>query len=356
MPQFIRPRIPKLVVFLGAILIVIIAVLVWLWSVYGYRVNQYSCTNYAMGAYVQQTVYGTNAEDAAADAAKAIGQLENLISWRIEGSDIQKLNAEAGTNWEEMDEQTLSILAKCLEVAERSNGAFDPTILPVSALWDFGGDNQQVPEESMLEEFMGYVNYQDLRIDEEEGSASLKYHYMGVDLGAVGKGAACQEAVEAYAEAGASGIVSVGGSVGICGEKPDGSLWNIAVRDPNSGEEKTAALGTLSLESGYISTSGSYEKYFTEDGVTYHHLLDPKTGYPAESGLVSVTVICDDGTLSDALSTACFVLGLEQGVELLESYGAGGVFIDQENHIFLSGIAQDAFELMSEEYTIEELP
>lgn len=345
----------KLVAVCICLLAAILILLAWIWSSFGYRSSRFECTNYAMGAYIQQTVYGKHAEAAAAAAAKSIGNLEDLISWRIEGSDVQKLNENAGVDWTEIDPKTVAILELALDVAEKSGGAFDPTIQPVSALWDFGGDNQQVPDPALLKEFLPFVNYRDLRVDKEENSASLKLHYMAIDLGAVGKGAACAEAVSAYEEAGAdSGIISVGGSVGVFGTKADGKPWSIAVRDPNSGDQKTAALGSLDLVSGYVSTSGSYEKQFTENGITYHHLLNPKTGYPEQNGLVSVTAVSSDGALSDALSTACFVLGIEKGAELLEAYGAGGIFIDENNTVYVTENIKEQFHLTSGSYTLSE--
>ena len=196
----------KLVVICSCALAAILAILIWIWTNYGYRSTRFECTNYAMGTYIQQTVYGRNAETAAAAAAKSIGDLEDLISWRIEDSDIQRLNENAGVDWIDIDPKTVSILELALDVAEKSGGAFDPTIQPISALWDFGGDNQQVPDPALIQEFLPFVNYKDLRVDAEENSASLKLHYMAVDLGAVGKGAACTEAVSAYAEAGAEGF------------------------------------------------------------------------------------------------------------------------------------------------------
>ena len=358
MPCAKKSPLPKAVILCGAVLAALVAVLVWLWSSYGYRARQYTCTNVAMGAYVQQTVYGGGAEEAAAQAARAVGDLEERISWRIEGSDIQRLNADAGSVWTEVEEETASLLALCLEVAERSGGAFDPTVLPLSALWDFGGENQHVPTPEQIETFLQEIDYRDLRVDTGESSASLKYHGMGVDLGAVGKGAACDAAVAAYEEAGGveAAILSVGGSVGTYRQKPDGSPWSVAVRDPGSGDDKNAALGVLEMDAGFVSTSGSYEKAFTEGGVTYHHLLDPKTGYPAESGLVSVTVWCESGALSDALSTACFVLGLEDGAALLEEYGAGGVWVDAEGGVTVTGRAVGAFTPTADGYTLEERP
>lgn len=310
-------------------------------------------TEYAMGTYVQQTVYGANKEDAAKGAANAVQSLENLISWRVETSDVARLNDAAGTDWIAIEPETADLLARALDVAERSNGAFDPTILPVSSLWDFGGENQHLPSQAEIEEYRGFVGYHNLRVDLDAAQASLKIHGAALDLGGIGKGAACDAAVQAYEEAGAqAGIIAVGGSIGVYGDKPDGSLWRLAVRDPNSSDDQAGEMGLLDLASGYVSTSGSYEKTFTENGKTYHHLLDPRTGYPAESGLVSVTVTSNSGALSDALATAVFVLGEEKGMALLEEYGAGGILITQDNHVIVSDSLKDAFQLTSDAYTL----
>ena len=143
-------------------------------------------------------------------------------------------------------------------------------------------------------------------------------------------------------------MVSVGGSVGVYGEKPFGQKWQVSVRNPDT----DGALGVLSVSSGFLSTSGSYEKQFTEDGVTYHHLLDPSTGYPADSGLLSVTVWSSSGALSDALSTACFVLGLEDSLPLLEQFDSQALFITQERQIYLTSGLEDAFTLSSGDYIL----
>lgn len=313
----------------------------------------YTSTEYAMGTYVQQTVYGKEGEKAAQDAAGAVQSLENRISWRVEGSDVARLNAAAGTDWISIDQETAILLKEALDVAGRSDGAFDPTILPISSLWDFGGENQHLPKEEEIQEFLPFVDYHNLRVDLPEQEGSLKIHGAALDLGAIGKGAACDEAVQAYRQAGAgAGVIAVGGSVGVYGEKPDGALWRLGVRDPASGDEKAQEMGTLDIASGFVSTSGSYEKAFTEGGKTYHHLLDPRTGYPAESGLVSVTVWSDSGALSDALATAAFVLGEEKGMALLEEYGASAVLITEGHEVVLSDSLKDAFRLTSDAYTL----
>lgn len=343
----------KLVILLCAVLALLIAALIFLWVRFGQRPQSYECTNYAMGTYVQQTVYGGKREAAATAAAKSIGQLEDLISWQLADSDIAKLNESAGSVWTTLDAKTVALLQKSLDVAEKSGGAFDPTMLPVTSLWDFGGENQHVPDSAEIQKYLPYINYKDLRIDAEKSSASLKLHYMAVDLGAVGKGAACDEAVAAYKSAGAqSAIVAVGSSVGVYGAKSDGSPWNIAVRDPKSGKNDSTAMGTVDLTAGFASTADVYEKSFTQNGVLYHHLLNPKTGYPENNGLISVTVSCGSGALSDALSAACFVLGREKGAALLKQYGAEGIFITGDKQVYVTDGMKGRFKITNKQYIL----
>ncbi len=181
------------------------------------------------------------------------------------------------------------------------------------------------------------VDYRQLALTPQGVSLS---EGMAVDLGAAGKGAACDKALAVYQEAGlAGGVAAAGGSVGLYGKKPGGSLWQISVRDPWGG----GSVGVLELEEGFVSTSGSYEKTFQQDGITYHHLIDPKTGYPAESGLVSVTVCSGSGALSDCLSTACFVLGEEKSLPLLESFSAQALFIHEDGSITCTPGLEEAF-------------
>ena len=325
----------------------------------GYRWHQvkqestpYESTDFAMGTYIQQTVYGKKGEAAAKSALSKITGLEDRISWRMDSSDVARLNEAAGTDWISISPETASILAMSLDVAQKSDGAYDPTILPVSSLWDFGGQNQHLPPKAEIEKFDAYVNYQNLRVDVKNFTASLKMHYMGIDLGGIGKGAACDDAITAYRNAGAGyGIIAVGGSVGVYGSKPDGSLWHISIRDPATKDSSAGSMGQINLASGFVSTSGTYEQEFTKDGVTYHHLLNPKTGYPENNSLVSVTVKADNGALTDALSTACFVLGTEKGEKLLSAYHAEGVFINTKNQVTVTKGLKSSFQITNSKYS-----
>ena len=348
----IRPHI-----LLAVLLLLIVGVIVWL-----FQDSQtglpYECTNQAMGTYVQQTVYGASGEEAATNAAQTLGALESLISWREEDSDIAKLNENAGVDWMPVETVTFELLQQCMDVAQKSGGAFDPTILPLSRLWDFDSDKRQVPGEAEIDRFLGYVGYENLRLDAGKGEASLKLHGNAIDLGSAGKGAACDAVIAAYEKTGGvtGAVVAVGGSIGVYGKKSDGSDWVIAVRDPQHSlqDEGGAQLGTITVPDGCLSTSGSYEKNFTENGVLYHHILDPRTGYPADSGLLSVTIYSQSGAMSDILSTACFVLGLEDGLALAGEYGAEAVFVDEGKNVYVTQGLKDRFVLTAEGYTVKD--
>ena len=246
-----------------AVLFLVIVVLA-LFPLLDREEERYEVTTYAMGSYVQQTVYGENREDAAVKAADAVEALEQKISWRVANSDIQKLNNNAGKDWVTLSDETLNVLTQAQSVSEKSGGAFDVTIAPISRLWDFDDELNEVPDSDLITSLLPYVNYSLLRIDETEQTASLKNLGIAVDLGSVGKGAACDAAGRAYEEAGAkAAIIAVGGSVGVYGEKSSGKPWSVAVRDPNG----DGSLGSVTLAEGFVSTSGSYEKYFEQDGV-----------------------------------------------------------------------------------------
>ena len=307
-----------------------------------------SLSTFAMGSLVQQTVYGDQAEAAASAASFAITSLENEISWRIEASDIHALNAAAVTMEIDLGETSADLLEQLLDVCKQSHGAFDITIAPLSLLWNFD-EAPALPSAEDIAYFRQFIGYENVFYNAATQSARLDQENCAIDLGAAGKGAACDIALQVYAENNVdSAVIMVGGSVGLYGKKSDGTDWNIEIRDPAS----NGALGVLHLTGGFISTSGSYEKYFEENGVLYHHILDPQTGYPAESGLVSVTVVADSGALSDALSTACFVLGYDESLPLLEHYGAEAVFVTTENHVLMTDGLSDRFDLSASAYTL----
>ena len=283
----------------------------------------------AMGTIVTVKVYGDKAAAHTDSISKMVSSVENVISRKIDSSPVSTLNQTGKTS----NDMVSSLLEICLGVSKDSGGVFDVSIGGVSSLWDFDAEKNIVPDEKDIKAALGTVDYTKIKID---GSSVSVGKNQKIDLGAVGKGYAC-DVIKAYLkEAGVDGaVVSVGGSILAYGKRNDnGDKWRIAVRDPGN---ESGYIGTVLLDEGFVSTSGDYEKYFEKDGKRYHHILGAKTGYPAESDLRSVTVVCDSGALSDALSTACFILGEEKSQTLLSKYGASAVFIDKNMNITTFG-------------------
>ena len=325
----------------ASILMIVAACLIYFFST-----PPYSVTTYSMGSYIHQTLFGSKKEQTAQDVAKNITELENLISWKIEDSDIFNLNKNAGDDFIEINDITYDILELANNVSDESDGAFDLTIAPISRLWNFDS-TPSLPDVDTIEDFLPNVNYGFLSLL-ENGTAALQKKGTALDLGAIGKGAACDVAYETYKNSDISrAIIAVGGSVGVYGRKPFEEPWKIELKNPYEAN----VIGTISIFDGFISTSGSYEKTFEKDSITYHHILDPKTGYPAHSDLVSVTVHSNSGALSDALSTACFVLGYDKSLKILQTFDAQAIFITQDNKIFTTPEITDNFHLTSSDFT-----
>ncbi len=318
--------------------------------------KQYQNTSFAMGTVISQNMYGGK-EEIAGEVLAVINGLEKTISWRLEGTDVDRVNDAAGTDTSvEVSHKLAGWLTACEKVSEKSKGALDITIGAVARLWDIGGENPRIPGQDELETAMERLDMDELKIEGNKVSFLRKGGQL--DLGAVGKGIACDEIydyiVTNYPDI--NGTFSVGGSVLIYGEKPNGQPWKVGIRDPRG--EEGAYMGSLTFsqktgEKINVSTSGDYEKYFEVDGVRYHHILDPDTGAPAESDLISVTIISESGFLTDALSTACFVAGKDDGLKLAEEFDADAVVITKTNEIHMTEGAKDYFELLSKEYVIK---
>lgn len=314
----------------------------------GQRVQEQQSVDIAMGTVIQQTIYATGNGSQTEDILTLIKKLEEeTLSWRLETAELFQVNQYAGSGkWLELTEGLSLIMEQCQELTEDTDGAFDVALGPVTRLWDIdswaGGQRTgtfQAPETQAVEQALAQCGFERLNLQflpGEECAIVRLEEGAAIDLGAVGKGLALEEIASYLAsEKKVTGaIVSVGGSVLTYGEKPDGTAWRVGIADPH---DPSVNLGVLTLTGQwYISTSGDYERYVESDGVRYHHILDPATGYPADSGLSSVTVLAEKGLLSDGLSTACFVLGREKGMLLVQQYGAEALFVEKDGDIFMT--------------------
>lgn len=305
----------------------------------------------AMGTVVQQNVYATeNAETAVSDISAILRRLEeDELSRRLDTAELYAINSAAGEDAGiEVSEEMSQLLDRCLDVWKESDGALDVTIGAVVGLWDidsWAGEGKDAafmpPADEELQAALAACGSEKLR---KQKRMLFLPEGMQIDLGAVGKGIALDRILTYFEEheniTGA--IISVGGSILTYGQKPDGTCWRVGVTDP---ADTASNIGTLKLEGQWcVSTSGDYERYVEVDGVRYHHIIDPATGCPADSGVAGVTILSRDGFLSDALSTACFILGAERGIPLAEHYGAEALFVGKDGSIIMTDGMLEYFE------------
>lgn len=299
---------------------------------------------YAMNTVIEQKWYGESADTVYTGMETKIREIESVLSLHLSQSEIASINENAGVQPVEVSQRTFDLLQRAKELSEQSDGAFDITIAPVVELWGITSDHPHVPTDEELAQAMALMGLEDLVLDEEACTAYLTRPGMAIDLGGIAKGWTADQLREYARELGAErGYVSLGGNLMIIGERPDGDPFKFGLRDPQG--DASTYLGTITLEDGCtMATTGGYERYFEEDGIRYHHVLDPRTGYPADSDLLSVAVISKDGTLADYLSTTLFVQGLEAAKAAAGSEDYALVMVDQENNVWISGSLRGNFE------------
>lgn len=286
-------------------------------------------TVYTMDTVMNLTAYGENASAALDAAEETLRTLDAKLDRHDETSTVSALNRDGTV--EDAELAQLTDIAQT--IGALSGGAFDPTVAPVMDAWDFTGDAPRVPSDEELSALLAHVGLEKLSVD---GNTIALSDGAQLDLGGIAKGYAAGRVRTILREAGVtSAIISLGGNVAAVGKKPDGSAWTVGLQDPDRPE---AYFGTVSIEDACVVTSGAYQRYFEENGVCYHHILDPHTGCPAESGVKSVSVVAQDDTLADALSTALFVMGLDAGAEFQKSSGLAfeAVFVTDDNTVWIT--------------------
>ena len=270
---------------------------------------------FAMDTYMSVDVSSEKGESAAEDMAvkieQRVNQLDAALSRTQQAGDLYKLNHANGQPTEVSDD-TYTALEKALEYSEMTNGAFDPTMAPLTDLWGIGTDNARVPAQSEIDEALTHVGYQNVKL-------------LGNNQVQLLNGA---QVDQWHVLARLSGNIEMYG-----GKTADSGTdnWNIGIADP---DDNTDSIAVVSLRDGSVVTSGDYERFFEKDGKRYHHIFDPATGYPADSGLRGVTVIDPCSTKADALTTALFVMGLDKGMKFCEENKIAAVFITADKQVY----------------------
>ncbi len=297
---------------------------------------------FSMNTYMHAEIEGRNAKENLNEIKSIIEKLDySLLSRKSNNSFVYQLNKNGEAS---LTKELTEYFLLMINVSQSSNGAFDFTLGSVSDLWSFG-NNPSIPDKNVLADTLSHSGYEKIAI--KDGKIILGDKSAVIDLGASGKGIALDSAKK-YLETQdiEKAIINAGGSVLLYGD----DTFTVGIRNPYG--NATSTVAEITLNGGCISTSGCYERYFEENGTLYHHILDPKTGYPVQNNLLSVTVICESGILSDVLSTACYVLGIEKGSALAEKYGATAIFITKENEIHIGTLSENSIRLMDNDFVI----
>lgn len=304
---------------------------------------------FAMDTYMTMTASGKKAKEALDAAEAEIKRLDELLSVGSPDSEVSVVN-ENGT--EILSKDTAYLLERSLELYKSTEGAFDITVYPLMEEWGFTTGIYQVPKKSRIEELRKKTDASLIEYDKAKELLSLP-EGVKIDFGGIAKGYASSRVMEIFEEYDiVSGMVSLGGNVHLYKKKTDGSLFKVAVEDPKGTSDY---IGILEAEDKAVITSGGYERYFEQDGEKWHHILDPKTGYPADTGITSVTIISSDGTLADGLSTALFVMGKDRALEYWrenkEDFDV--ILVEEDGSITITQGIKDTFS-SDQKFTVEQ--
>ena len=339
---------------------------------------------FAMDTYMTVTAYGENAAEATEAAEAEVSRLDAMLSTGNKDSEIARVNAvgeaasdgsDASGDGTELSEEAGALVEQGLALYEETGKKFDIAIYPVMEAWGFTDKNYRVPDDAELEKLLPLTDASKVHYDPDTHKVSFDEEGMAIDLGGIAKGYTSSRIMEIYKEHGIeSGLVSLGGNVQVLGTKPDGSNWRVAVQDPGTesaeatadsedaaGDEASAQneaaaqvqyLGVLEAADTAVITSGAYERNFTQDGVLYHHIIDPATGKPADSGLKSVTIVSSDGTLADALSTSLYIMGKDDALDYWRSHKDqfDCILMDDDGEIYVTAPIAEQF--TSEDYNV----
>lgn len=295
---------------------------------------------FAMDTYMEVDAYGDNGEKAVAKAEKEVNKLDSILSTGKSTSEISKLNKNKK---QVVSADTMSLIKESIKISKETNSAFNPTIYPLMELWGFTTKNYYVPKDNEIKTLLNHMDIDNIKIDESKNEVSFKDSNMKIDLGAIAKGYTSSKIIDIFKENNIkSGMVTLGGNVQVLGKKPDGSLWKVGIQNPIGEDEY---LGVLQTSDKAVITSGGYERNFTKNGKTYHHILDPSNGYPANNGLTSVTIISSDGTLADAFSTSLFVMGKDKAIDFYKksNYNFDFILYTSDNKLIISDGIKDIF-------------
>ena len=311
-------------------------------------------SEFLMDTIVDMQVYGKNAEKVINRSFERMREIEDEMSKNIKESEVSKINQNAANEWVQVSESTFKVIKKAVEYGKSTNGRFDPTIGPLVELWGIGTSEARVPAENEITKTKKLVDYKDLKLDEKNNSIKFEKENMQLDLGGIAKGYAADEVRNIVKDAGIkSAYVNLGGNVLVIGGKEDGTPWKIGIQDPR--EARGSVMASLEIRDKTVVTSGNYERYFREDGVLYHHILNPETGRPTRNNLLSVSIISKNSFEADVLSTSAFILGRKEAYEFINNReDIEAIFVTKDNNVYLTPGLKGKVEILDSDFKLTE--
>ena len=307
--------------------------------------------NFQLDTLVTITIYDGGSEDIFKEAFDEIGRLESILSATLTGSDLYALEKNAGKEFIKVSEETIFLINECRKFSEISDGAFDCTVGPLVSIWGIKDHKGRFPLENELAEALSLINYNDILI-KDGNYVMLKRAGMKLDFGGIAKGYIADRVKELLIGKGIrSAAIDLGGNIVLIGAKPGGADFKIGIQHPEGA--RGDYIGIMEISGKSLVTSGSYERFFIHEGKAYHHILDVNIGFPVENELLEVTVISDISSDGDGFSTSAFCLGLQKGLNLLNSSeGIEGIFVTKDRKIYLTEGIGEEFIITDADYTL----
>lgn len=305
------------------------------------EVTEQTAEIFAMNTLISMNIWGIDSNEALQQSENYIYSVEDKFSTTRVESDIYTVNQQAG-NWVTVAEEVIYVLDYALTMTEETNNCFSPMMFPLVELWGFTQPRQQVPDPAEIKAVLPYIDTALLEIDYENNMVRIE-EGAKLDLGGITKGYVGDVLATSLRDSGVtSALISLGGNIYTLGKKPDGSFWNIGIQNPYG----AGSVGSVTVYDRAIITSGGYQRYFIQGDETFWHIIDPISGYPAKSGLASVTIISESGIYGDCLSTALFVMGLEDAIAFWRNrQDFDVVFITDEGDIYITPDLREHFTL-----------
>ncbi len=313
-----------------------------------------SDSTYMLGTYLQLSVWADSKADGMEvikTSFERIKEIEDKMSANMDESEIGQINMNAGKTYVEVSDETDEVIKKAIHYARLTDGAFDPAIGKLVKLWNIGTESERVPSEGEIQDALQFVDYRKIEL-QNKNKVKLSDAEMRIDLGGIAKGYAADKVTEIMRAKGIKhAIINLGGNVVTIGKKTDGTSWKVGIQDPF--EPTGTHMGVIQVHDQTVVTSGNYERYFIVDNKRYHHIIDPKSGYPAENGIISATIVTSSSTDADGLSTSVYVLGPDRGMELIENLeGVECIIITEDKKVLMSSGLAGRFEIIDSSFQI----